>query len=439
MAGDTLSSTASSSRDEMNYLSADGIRNNASDSGSATSVSREQTAISVAASIVTGGRTTPIIIGQEASDNLLFKMISFQGWLSKFCMPLVRKAFLKGNFNIRENTEAMLETIDFLMEILLPYPHIDGEKFPMSLLGVEFFNKLMKQNNSEPTDQNGQVLPVRKTFHDWSMYLGELSVSRYWIDLKKLDQSSKSYQEFKTQTDELSSNATQSNPNSTDDGTKPKIRLLTEIINREKPKTQSSSFVPIKEEPNYRTNYRNPLLDYQPLNTNLEDVLRNINKPKKVVAPRIFSGKDGTSLKDHLTEFEAYFDTKYEGTDRQKSQLLESFLEGKPLKAYEALEGSRMNYCYLKPELLHWYSSERTSARARSENEFRRTKMSSGDSLTVFGMRLERLAAKAFPDSRAERERQLIRKFWKSVPESFQRVIADGERQIALNGGPNKQ
>lgn len=437
--GDSVPSEQCDSKEEMSAV---------------TASSMEQTAVSVAGSVISGGRTTPVTLGQEASDNLLFKMISFQGWLSKFQILEVRHAFLNGKFKIHDNTTEMLQTIDFLIDILLPYPHLSEGNYPLSLLGIEFFNKLMRQTNGEPCDANGDPLPVRKSYQEWALYLGELSVCRYWTDLKRLNQLNRTSVKVTTQTD-VSKDATQSfswladmNPPN-DTGAIPKTHQTIDINRdrRDSYKTHSA-FTPIKEEQkNYASRFESRYSDFDqrsmpsmqlPSDNNMEQILRSIRKPKEVVAPRVFSGSDGTSLKEHLTEFEAYFDLKYEGSERQKSQILGDFLEGAPRRAYDALDGQRCSYTFLKSELIHWYSSFRASERTRSESEFRRSKMCPGDSLTVFAMRLERIAAKAYPNSTAERHRQLLRKLWKSVPETFQRILADGERNIALSGGPSK-
>ena len=61
-----------------------------------------------------------------------------------------------------------------------------------------------------------------------------------------------------------------------------------------------------------------------------------------------------------------------------------------------------------------------------------------GDSLSIFAMRLERLAKKAFPDSRREQERQLCRKLWASVPGSFVAVLTTSEKSLAVDGQRRK-
>ena len=64
--------------------------------------------------------------------------------------------------------------------------------------------------------------------------------------------------------------------------------------------------------------------------------------------------------------------------------------------------------------------------------------MNSDDTLNIYALRLERLSSHAFRDSSRDRDRQLCRKFWKTVPEYLHRVLSDGEKSLALHGGGNK-
>ena len=170
-------------------------------------------------------------------------------------------------------------------------------------------------------------------------------------------------------------------------------------------------------------------------------VLRMLNRmrfTKEVVSPGRFDGRDGSSLKQFLREFEAYFTSKFDGSEKQQARTLGDHLGGAVRRAYEAMGGSTLRYSVLKVELLSWYRGERSNTQTRSESEFRRAKMASGDSFKIYALRLERLANRAFPDSMLGRDRQLCRKFWKTVPDDFQKVLSSSERSLALHGTPRK-
>lgn len=158
----------------------------------------------------------------------------------------------------------------------------------------------------------------------------------------------------------------------------------------------------------------------------------SMGRHREVVSPGTFNGKDGTSLREFLEDFERYFSAKYDGNDRQQSKVLFQHLEGPAKRAFEAMDGLRLRYSHLKPELLHWYNGEKISLRNRSEGQFRRARFETSDSLRIYALRLERLAARAYPESLRERDRQLCRKFWKTVPDDFRSVLASSERSLAL-------
>ena len=164
-------------------------------------------------------------------------------------------------------------------------------------------------------------------------------------------------------------------------------------------------------------------------------LFREMRLPKEVVAPLKFDGGGGISMSKFLGEFERYFSERYQGSDRQCAQLLGDFLLGAAKQAYRAMDGASLKYSRLKPQLLDWYHSSKTNQRHLRENEFENASRSANESLGIYCLRLERLAERAFSGSVREQERHLCRKFWKTSPRSFQRVLADNERSLALVGG----
>lgn len=164
----------------------------------------------------------------------------------------------------------------------------------------------------------------------------------------------------------------------------------------------------------------------------------SVMKPQRdAVPPGLYDMKDGTSLNRYLKDFEDYFMTKYEGSDRQMGKHLSSFLTGPIKLAYEAIGGPRLKFSSLKPKLLEWYHNERPSRHQKHETEFSEARMCDDEMLSIFAMRLERVAALVFKDEK-ERERQLCRKFWKEVPKTFSKVLSDSERSLALLSGKKK-
>lgn len=193
--------------------------------------------------------------------------------------------------------------------------------------------------------------------------------------------------------------------------------------------SSSDSSGGISQERNYRDS-RMRRREYE----SMVDMFRRMKFQKEVVSPGKFDGRDGTSLREFLREYEAYFASKYEGSEKQQARTLGEHLSGAARKAYEAMGGSTLRYSVLKPELLSWYQGERSNTQMKSESEFRKARMAQGDSFKIYAMRLERLACRAFPDSVAVRERQLCRKLWKTTPEDFQQILSSNERSLSLHG-----
>ena len=163
--------------------------------------------------------------------------------------------------------------------------------------------------------------------------------------------------------------------------------------------------------------------------------LGRLQLSREVVAPGKFSGVGGGSLRRYLQDFERYFSTKYRGTERQSALLLGDFLEGPVKKAYLALGGPNIKYRKLKPKLISWYKTERSSHRRSKEEEFEGACLEEEESLSIYALRLERLASEAFPASQREQSRALCKKFWESVPRGFAKVLANSEHSLALMEG----
>ena len=162
---------------------------------------------------------------------------------------------------------------------------------------------------------------------------------------------------------------------------------------------------------------------------------RSRRYPRDVVPPGLFDGLGSISMRRFLEDYEDYFSFKFDGTSRQQAKHLGEFLTGQAREAFEALDGAHMDYPRLKKKLISWYSGERVSSRQTATVEFDRAVMKPSESLTIFAMRLERLAARAFPDSKKERNRHLSRKFWACSPPTFIKAMTESRRNFAMSSG----
>ena len=493
--------------------------------GSGPSVLAETAAI--ASAVLDGSSDVPRAMNDHVLQNVMYKLVTFQGWLSRFSDERVRKSFLSGLFGIRNNTNEVLHSLDCIRAMMLPIPTTeDGPERTAALSGVNFFSKFLLKSDEEPVDRFGKPFPVRMSYSSWAIHLGQYSASSFWNDEKSSDlppavrpktavrhpepsllraqqevasddpvsgrplnaDDISPFSDLKLNLDSISSNRPKTvdlftRPNGNYHGTTNAQRKLYDDVVEDlewldlKPerkrypadqrepyssKPASSehmlSNLPIRgvgsnyrqQEPFHDRPWKSEHVRQLPSDdltdgdrvrsreSDWYDMISQIRHPKEAVAPRIFDGKDGYSLKDFLADYEAFFDIKYSGNERQKSQLLGGYLSGSARRAYDAMDGSRLIYSVLKPELLDWYKGEKSSLRIRSEAEFRKARMTSEDTLKIYALKLERLASQAFPDSVMDCERQLCRKFRKTVPDRFKQALSDGERSLALHDGRSK-
>lgn len=427
----------------------------------------------------------------------LGRVISYQGCLARFLDPTVRYAFLAGRLDVRENSEDMLSSIDLICKVVLPSPYRASRGDVTAEFGADLFLKLLEEDDHQLLQVNDRELPIRKTCGEWSRYFAKISASPYWDD-SPTRLSGEQFRENRKSgagglaepTFPIKRDGPPADSLVNDDEisypTKTRIPVgeerettkmfgktqysrpldlefddcLTELSLRDRinayPRRRSvKAELPERGLSPSRFNLRDRSSrsrwndkrdqssddddqydDYR--NKELFRMLSNIRQPKEAVSPGTFSGKESTSLRVFLEDFENYFHIKYDGNERQQSQLLGQHLDGSAKQAYDAMDGRRLHYSLLKPELLNWYSGERSSIRNKNESEFRKARMMPNDSLKIFAMRLERLATVAFADSWKEQDRQLCRKFRKCVPEGFRRVLAEGERSLALYGKQRK-
>jgi hypothetical protein len=458
------------------------------------------------------------VLAEAAWGNILYRTLSFQGFLVQFMNPSVRRAFLDGYFCVPHNTDDVLKSLDLIREMMFPHPlsTTDGTRSEIAVAGVTFFSKLLTRREAEPVDLHGYALPFAMSYKAWANYMETLMQNPYWESSNtgtfavrskhsSGEQATKCQESRKVEKTrdssvlrgfeadawegsvpasgfgkvniEMISNCQRASPDAyvtKCQGPRPRQKKEPGDNRRDKPKGKwhDTNDAPVSSRPRYpskktrsgrssvscsesdsdsstasspsewdtdssdRADIRRRKKN--PGKRDLISVLKRISYPKDVVNPGVFDGEEGNSLKTFLTEYEDYFTIKYDGTELQKSKQLEQFLGGRAKQAFDAMGGSKLKYYKLKPKLLTWYKSEKSSLRAHSEAEFEKAKMHQGDTFQIYALRLERLAREAFPDSKREQERQLCKKMWKSAPRSFYKALADGERSMGLVGERKK-
>ena len=140
---------------------------------------------------------------------------------------------------------------------------------------------------------------------------------------------------------------------------------------------------------------------------------------KDVVEPEKFSLSSACSVKTFLNDFERYFHTKYAGNQRDCCRELGRFLVGEVKSAYDALGGPQVKYSEIEIGLVKWYKKQQVGKQHVRRAELRSATMNSGETFTLYCMRLQELAVRAFPGDEYEAAKELKRRVLATVPQWF--------------------
>ena len=150
-------------------------------------------------------------------------------------------------------------------------------------------------------------------------------------------------------------------------------------------------------------------------------------KRQDYVPPIKFGDDDSYSLKSYLRTFERYFYRRFNGTQKECSQELGQFLIGATKEAFDALGGGQTKYRKLKPKLLQWYKVQRCNKIHR--HKFEEIEMRPNEHLSLYCIRLERSAVKAYPNNEKRQSINLKRKIQRTAPSWFNELL-DRKREI---------
>ena len=411
----------------------------------------------------------------ESHNKIIKGLMTVQGLLAQFQRDTVRTAFLQGKLS-SPNDRNILASLDAISLIVLPSPTAARGRKVTDDGALTFIMKLLSRDQSEPLDVLGLPLPVRKSFEEWRNYLHELVSHTSWGDVLESSNSvlkdnpipGPSTSNFNLHVLSKSDNDNASGYNvfkssglskplgkqltfATSSPVKKSRRIIvdtdsseTEVENSSDSTSSSSSdkssasgsssFSHNKCKSRSSHRLRRKCKSKGRVEQSLVEALRGMKLSKEVVPPRKFDPETGTSLRKFLSSYERYFDVKYDGTEIDKSLQLGYFLLGTAKVAYEAMNGSCIKYYKLKPKLIEWYNSDRTSMRQKKLIEFNKATMLPNDTYSLYTMRLEQLACKAFPNSRRERERHLKRKFKDTVSSSCLLKLEGAQSTLTMFG-----
>lgn len=414
--------------------------------------------------------TRELVVQKENHATVTNGFLVIQGLLGQFGRKAVRDAFIAGRFGVSNNTWPVLQSLDLLRRVVLPFPVPLGVRGEADDSAMAFITKLLSRDPGEPLDRTGSVLPHRQSFGGWRDYIRSLVNSGVWDDqidsLAEVDLVEPAHTaprnpsglKFKIkggnvesasefcgrvggggagQSGRCSGGASAVEPvigRKKKGGKVPLVSSSSQSSSSgdSQPSDSSNSSSSSSDDevvPQRKTHKKSKRSD-----VSLSDALRQLRLPKEAVSPGKFDIKTGTSLRRFLSSFERYFDCKFDGTDRDKALQLGYFLQGSIRNAYDAMNGSQTKYCKLKPKLLEWHKNERSSVRQKSFAEFQNAKMLPDDSLGIYCLRLEGLALKAFPKSSDERERQLRRKFRNTAPPFVLTKLDNAQSTLSMFG-----
>lgn len=381
---------------------------------------------------------------------LMLKVLDLQNLLVQFNRVEVWKDFLDGKICNRPSA-AVVQSFERLRRLVLPtgvmlFGDLHGRD------GPAFLTKLFLGASGSPTITGNDKFSAPMTYKEWGVLIDTIRESVYWRTSleqgvgcrpKIPDSRGAGLPNLKLS---VPAPVTHSSPSTT---RQPVERKCEASLDED---SQSESEVPAKEKKRgtnhtsripssgYRKRRKSESLspprrkeDEKSLEQSLLRAFRTLGRVKDVVRPDVYSGGSSESLTEFLEEFEYYFDEKYDGTEKQKAKLLRDFLAGDVANFYDAVGGSKMRYSKFKEKLTVWHKQQRNDILNNLEERFDRAAIGDSESLHIYAMRLEQLAEKIYP-SRREGERQLRRKFSRTVPRSFGLVLSSHDRDMFATG-----
>ena len=401
-----------------------------------------------------------VITLTDSHDTIIKALVVFQGLLAQFFSPSVRVDFLSGKFDVNVNTKDVLSSLDVFRTILLSYPNGSRGRSTCSADAVEFVSRLLSKDKSEPVSLQRENLAYRQSFCEWRNYLNVLMSSPHWETRSKNILAA----DVDTNAAATCYDVLESQWEGFDDIRDDNVPKLENGGKYSTPRTRRERIVPFKSrgvagdsqsdydattdddscdgkvdrgcvgptQQSKQARQKDIVTDRTDLS--LASAIQYLRMPKEVVPPPKFDLKAGISLRRFLEQYERYFCTKFDGTDRDKAQHLQQFLLGSVRSAYDAIGGPQLRYTKLKPKLLEWYCTERVSVSQKKFDEFQNVKMTPNESSTVYALRLERIALQAFPGSLSDRERHLCQKFRRTVVVTLKKKFDSAASNLAVLG-----
>ena len=382
----------------------------------------------------------------EGGDDPMVKYMqdhSRMAWILQqleFNNSTIRNAFLKGEIIENPNSD-MLACIEFVRQLVLPTHTKVPFAFISDLDRIKTVRKLIEGREelwSVPLFFSGEY----ESFFTWKKWIFNIGESEYWYNINKVKNStpkSPSFPPNKPKEKEMNC----SNESLNDPQNKPKennMNASSDSLNNNflklaistRPKTPKYN---IKEESILDSDSHSSVSSDEesepPIfkQKNISNNMHNTSVPlcyKEVTKPCVFELDGFQSIKKFFRNFETYFDQKFVDTNNGATQELKEFLPEELIQVYNIVGGPTIKYQKMKDHLMKWYKSQSKSTRD-FRIEFYSSRMKSTETLSMYAMRLERLANRAFPDNIKNKQTELRHLFCKTVPSYFRRKMENLE------------
>ena len=165
----------------------------------------------------------------------------------------------------------------------------------------------------------------------------------------------------------------------------------------------------------------------------LLEVLTKIDN-RRAPMPAQFSLESGRSFGGFLTSFEEYCHNTFKGSRSLWTSELGQFLDGSIKQFYMVLNGPDEDYDEIKKKLIRWSDDSRENVQRAKRRKFEKIRMNQGESLRLYGARMEREFKLAHPKKRISSSRTLQEKFLETTPSSFRKQVASVKSFLSLQG-----
>jgi hypothetical protein len=372
-----------------------------------------------------------------------------------------------GFFSGINASEQLLQDLDHVRQLVIPaWNGISSANMELHLIIVEE-HLVALLNRSESNFDLKSVSARLWTYKEWAQLLDRLASNNYWLSISPSDISIQQLTVSHQRKDPVEkckiepTNAKVGNSVNFSPPCSPSDRLSDGHKRKVRRSYKKNDGVRPREQPAYssRLSGRSSRIEEVYLsdstsandsesNATSDDARRHYRKsnghsrsysrPKEVVKPMNFEMNGNQSLKQFFVSFERYFEAKFDGDSRDRTQELRDFLPAEMRNFYEVLGGRRLKYHDMKEELTRWHKSQRVGGTQYWREQLKEAKMNPSDTLRLFGTRLREMGHKAYPHSSRECLKEMRRVFLREVPRNFARRILENEDTVGVIEGRDK-